>query len=150
MAWLVGIGIFVLLLIRFPRQVGAVIGIALLGIAGLALYSWVTGSQADRQKALIVVSASVTPTICSDPKYPISVQVQNHSNRVLNSVSFLLQGFVPGHSNATATDYLTSDLIVPIGLQVWQCWNKPWAYPDYGDPKTLQWHASVSSVDWAP
>jgi hypothetical protein len=156
MAWIVGIGIALFLFFSFPRQMFALLGILVVG-GGAVLFLI---SESDRRRAearenelaQVVLRASGNKTACTDPRYPVMVEVTNKSpDRTLSSVSFSLSAYKPGYSSSVMNAYsLSSDRILGPGETHVGCWSvseyqRPPEGYDYG---ILQWEVRKNYVNW--
>lgn len=156
MAWIIGIGIALFLFFSFPRQMLALVGILILGGGTI----WFFVDQSNRRKAearekelaQIVMRASGSKTVCTDPRYPVMVEVTNRSpNRTLLSVNFSLSAYKPGYSSSVMNAYsLTNDRILGPGETHIGCWSiSEYQRPPEGyNHETLQWEVSKNYVNW--
>jgi hypothetical protein len=90
LAWVIGIGIFVFLLFRFPKKtVGTVM--LVIALAGIA-FGWVTwqGERAraafEREKKSIVTATRFDAGSCKDAAWPILVVISNTDSDVEQGV----------------------------------------------------------------
>ena len=101
MAWIIGIGIVLFLFFSFPRQMFALLGILVVG-GGAVLFLIHDSDRRqaearEKELAQVVLRASGNRTACTDPRYPVMVEVTNRSpDRTLSSVSFSLSAYRPG------------------------------------------------------
>lgn len=154
MAWVIGVGIFLLLLFAFPR---AIVGLIILCVVLIGSYQlWMKIEQDERAKK----KASVTVTVNYDlercrPEYPLFVRIQNGADDTVEAVSFGVAGRRAGYSNpiyeSRFLEY-SSDRIIASG----DSWTSCWALPDpaysaseqkieQNPPETLVWTVEHTS-----
>lgn len=138
MAWILGIGIFLLLQFTFPRQIVGLILILVVGGAGLYAFSEMTKEQ--RRRA-VKLTAAYSPGACS-PDFPILVAIRNDSDRSVGRTWFSLRGYREGYSKPVlSATLLNTDKIIGPG----EAWAGCWAIPDDYGRKT---HANTSALIW--
>jgi hypothetical protein len=150
MVWVFGIGIGLLLLFAFPKQMGAVILLILL--AGVGLFGFL--HLQDRQRAeeyrkreeSIALSAAYGAGGCS-AEYPILITIRNGYTQTIESLTFELGGYREGYSSPLYQGLsYKSDRIIAPGDTYAACWTQPSLY--YGaqevPPAGLTWRASYS------
>lgn len=127
MVWVVGIGIFLLLLFMFPRFTLGLI--AIIGVTIFILFERANTNnrQAAERRALVGVTAGYDASRCSID-YPILVSIMNRSPQTVVSTSFTLKGYASGHSDAIYDSgygsYRDDRIIEPGGG--WSiCWSVP-------------------------
>ena len=152
MAWVVGIGIAILLFVLFPKQMGAILMVAALIVGGVVLYYYQQGREQERERSLVSMSVRVDPQACSE-KFPVLIVFANrHTTKTLEYVAFALEGFRPGYSSAVRSrNSYRSDRIIPPGGRYSACWAAP--DPRYGSKAgealaDLNWIARPMSVRW--
>lgn len=146
MAWVVGIGLFLLLLFAFPKQVGVLIGLVCLIAAGIGLYIYLQNEMAARERAKISAFASVYPS-CSDPNFPLLIDFTNNSKKRVMKIFFDIRGYREGFSDAIAGDYSrSSDRIIEPGASYTSCWTYPNTYGRQIDFTGLKWTVEVNTV----
>lgn len=146
MAWVVGIGVALFLLFAFPKQIGILIGVAALLIVGAIGIYWINATQKERELSHVKLSAFYQPGQCSQ-EYPILINFENGTDKIIEKISFDLNGFRPGFSEAVSTDYyLSSDRIINPGANYRSCWKYHKGYGREFDPSKLQWEAVASNV----
>ena len=127
MAWIVGIGISLLLLFMFPRAVGAVLLLIALLAGGLFLWIKVDGDRAARRREAISVVVSHDTVKCSE-KYPLFIVIYNSSKDTINSVRFDVEAHRSDFSSPlyrSGYHEYSSDRIIP-GMEGWgSCWSLP-------------------------
>jgi hypothetical protein len=150
MVWIAGIGITLILLFTFPRQMGIVF-VSLVGIAAaVGGYFYFVEQTNIKKKSLISINATYDKTQCTDPNYPLSLVVHNGSTEVLNRLSLEVTANRVGYSDSVFFDYFTSDKI----MQPNEYYSSCWSLDDYKMkalqflPSALTWKAKVSSVTW--
>lgn len=150
MAWIVGIGIFLALLFKFPKQVG-ILAFSLVVIGGV-LFAYVSytdkkASEEFRTKQQAVTMwAFYNEEKCSK-EFPILVRINNGYSVTLLEVSFSLSGYREGYSRPVyEANYLVSDRIVAPQQMQETCWSLPRlsAGETGGLPSALNWRAEVS------
>ncbi|PDT80053.1 hypothetical protein CO676_29850 [Sinorhizobium sp. BJ1] len=149
MAWVVGIGIFLFLLLGFPKQVGSLILLIVLAGGGVALYYYLDQQAYARKKAQIITEVGTDPA-CSDPRFPLKIQFTNTTAETLMRVSFSLEGFRPGYSDVVVSDYLlSSDRIMRPRDVYAACWGYPVRYGKQVNYPGLKWVAKVTTATFA-
>lgn len=127
MAWVVGIGIFFLLLFLFPRPVLAVVLLAVFGIGGFLLYDWLEDRARQRKRAGVTVTVAHDPARCPGAR-PLFVVIRNDAGDTLDRVRFSVVGHRQGHSmpvyESGYRDYAT-DRIIADGESWGNCWPMP-------------------------
>ena len=154
MVWIAGIGIAALLFAAFPRQMAIILGVAAALVVGVVIYIDADQSARERERSLIKISAGLDSQECSDPTYPVQIIFSNrHPKKTLQYVSFTLEAFRPGFSNAVLRSlFYSSDRIIPPSGVYRSCWKAP--EPGFGrdrnlDLASLNWNATADSVRWA-
>jgi len=147
-AWLVGIGIFFILLFLFPRPV---IGITVLLALGIGAYLFVeneNSKKSAKKRASVKLEANYDIKNC-DSDYPIFIKISNTSGSTVKSVSFTLAGYRQGHSSPVYesgySDY-TSDRIIENGKGWGNCWRVPKL--DYGVPEGFSTQFPAQTMIW--
>lgn len=154
MAWVVGIGIGLLLLFAFPKQMGALI--LLIVMAGAGLFGFIylqdqrRAEEYRKQEESITLSAAYGAGGCS-AEYPILITIRNGYTQTLESLSFKLGGYHEGYSSPVYQGLsYTSDRIMAPGDTYTACWTKPSLR--YGaqevPPEGLTWRASYSYANF--
>ena len=150
MVWVVGIGIGLLLLFAFPKQMGAVI--LFLVLAGAGLFGFITLQEQQRAEEYrkkvesIGLSASFDMVRCS-AEFPILIGIRNGYTETIQSLNFELGGYREGFSSPVYLGRsLQSDRIIRPGETYEVCWSVPSL--DYGatagPPQALNWRATYS------
>lgn len=150
MVWIVGIGLGLFLLFAFPKQMGAVILLLVLGAAGL-FFAIQNAEQrrADEQRKkveAIGLTATFDSTRCS-AEFPILIGIRNGYTQTIQSLNFELAGYREGFSSPVYLGRsLRSDRIIRPGETYEACWSVPSL--DYGatagPPQAMNWRASYS------
>ena len=154
MMWIVGIGIFLLLLFSFPRQTGVFLLVVILFSAGL--FGWLFYKdhkrieEHRREKFSILISAEFNTKSCT-VDFPISISITNTYSRTLQKVSFELAGYREGYSSPIYRSLTyKSDRIIRPGETYVACWAVP--NLEYGaqkhPPEGLIWRPSYSHGDF--
>jgi hypothetical protein len=146
MAWVVGVGIALFIFFAFPKQSLALLALLAVIVGGFIAYYNAQSAALESQRQSIVAIASIDARQCTDPKYPIYVTIHNGNGRTLNSVSFDLKAYIPGHSQASAYSSQLSDQIITAGGTALFCWSAPY---NAITPSSFRWEASVSYAVWA-
>ena len=145
LAWVIGVGIALLLLFRFPREMLIFVGFILLCGLGAWGYFYRENSLRETDQQSVVIVASLGNG-CSDAEYPLSVVFQNHNKKRLMDVSFFLEGREPQHSKPVYTKYITWDGITDPGQSSSACWSIDQSSLNDRIPAALEWSGKVSSV----
>ena len=150
MVWIVGIGIFLFLLFMFPRQTGVTIGLLVALGAAIAGYFYLQDQFAQRKESQILISASFDASVCSDPKFPLSLRIHNGANTALDKLSIRVFANRNGFSDELYNDFYSSDKIMQSGENYSACWSlSDYKLKELGMPPAyLNWKAIVSTVQW--
>lgn len=155
MAWVIGIGIGLFLLVAFPKQMGAVI--LFLVLAGAGLFGFITLQEQQRaeeyrkREESISLSATYDAAGCS-AEYPILITIRNNYTQTIESLTFELGAYREGYSSPVYQGLsYKSDRIMAPGDTYTACWTQPGLY--YGaqetPPEGLTWRASYSYANFA-
>jgi hypothetical protein len=155
MAWVLGIGVSLVLLFAFPKQMIALLVLAAVAVGGFLYLMHLEDVRRieanERDRAQVAIRAKADSKICNDPRYPVMVELSNRSSsRTLNSVYFSLAAHKPGYSGSVVNNTHTSDKILAPGEKYVDCWSlDSWVKPPEGYTyDMLQWDASTNSVTW--
>lgn len=150
MAWVVGIGIALFLLFKFPKQMGVLI--LLLVIVAAVIGGWLyiqdqQKAEERRQKEeSITLSAAYDVGGCS-AEFPILISIRNGYTQTIESLTFELGGYREGYSSPIyeGSSY-KSDRIIAPGETYTACWTQPGLYYSAQEipPAGLTWRASYS------
>lgn len=127
MAWVVGIGIFLLLLAAFPRFTIGLVALAGLGIFAIFTATNTANKRAAERRAMVVVSAGYDVQRCA-PDYPVAVTITNRAPSTVSSTSFTLKGYASGHSDPiydSGYGQYRDDRIIEPGNAWATCWTVP-------------------------
>lgn len=152
LAWVLGIGIFVALLLRYPRGMGilvaTVVGLGSLIGGGVWGYFIYETRQRESLLAKIETLISYDPVKCS-VEYPLLIGFVNRSDQSITKMSFEVSGFRKGYSEPIyKTPYASysSDFIIEPGEGSGFCWRIPEKAYGVSDatlqqhrPETLNW-----------
>lgn len=158
MAWVIGIGIFLALLIFFPKVVIPILVLAAIGIAGFFYNDHLAQKAREQKREAVKLTVARNPAACSE-KFPLLVTIRNGSDDTVNKISFSVQGFRPGHSDPiydSGFRNYSTDKIIRQGELSYACWAIPAvsykiseeqaaAFP----PETLIWSISGAYPDFA-
>ncbi|MCI0998963.1 hypothetical protein HWD97_02590 [Ochrobactrum sp. C6C9] len=153
MVWVGAALVLILALAIAPRLVFGIFLFGALGIGGILAYFYAEGLRAEKQRKLIVTTAS-TGNGCNDPQYPISITFTNNSRKQVEYVNFSLIGKREGYSSAIYDGYAVSDKILAPGSAYGACWPlstysfRDSSYKD-GPFANLAWRAEINSVRFA-
>jgi hypothetical protein len=149
MVWVVGIGIGLLLLFAFPRQMGAVILFLVVG-AGV-LFGFIYNAEQQRAEEHRKKIESITISAAYDPgceaAFPILISIRNGYTQTIQTLTFELGGYREGYSSPVYRGLsYKSDRIITPGQTYTACWTQPGL--DYGAQEapaaSLTWRASYS------
>lgn len=132
LAWVLGLGIFVALLLWKPRRMAILVGIVmgLAAILGGGFWAYLTYDQwqRDRLAAQIETTIRIDTKLCSDADYPLFVGFVNHSTKTVQNVSFEASGYRDGYSDplyrTPYASYSTDRIMLP-GKGMGSCWRVP-------------------------
>jgi hypothetical protein len=150
MVWIVGIGLGLVLLFVFPKQMGALL--LLLVFGGLGLFAFIYSAdqrRADedrRRRETIFLSAEFNVARCT-AEFPILVTIRNGYTQTIRTLNFNLFGFREGFSTPVyrGSSY-SSDRIIRPGGSYEACWSLPYLQSGAQNvqPAGLLWRASYS------
>ncbi|KZL11355.1 hypothetical protein [Pseudovibrio sp. Ad26] len=151
MEWIIGIGIFVFLLFKYPRKSLLLLLFITVSTAIGGGYFFIKDFLAQRKKESVKLSVSYNKTSCSQ-KFPLEITIENHSGSVMEAVKFSVEGRRSGYSTAiyeSGYQGYSSDKIIGAGEGYLTCWsipklryNTPAQYKDRYPPKDMIWNAS--------
>jgi hypothetical protein len=150
MVWVVGIGIALFLLFTFPKQMGVVILLLVVGACLLFGGLYIAEQQRDaeyrKREESITLSASFDVVRCST-EFPIFISIRNGYTETIQALTFDLEGYREGFSSPIYRGVAyKSDRIIAPGETHTACWTQPPL--DYGaqeiPPAGLIWRASYS------
>lgn len=150
-AWVLGVGIGLWLLFRYPKKMGITIAVVVaLATAGAGVLYWVQSTATrnhEAEVATLKTKARADSSVCTDPAYPIAVAFHNTSNRILEYVTFNLEARRPGYSSAVYSNYQTSDRILQPDDVYTSCWSLA-SYKNLGGHQAadLDWSVAIYSV----
>ncbi|GAA4108628.1 hypothetical protein ACFFTN_01225 [Aminobacter aganoensis] len=148
MAWVAGIGLGLVLLFMFPKQVGLLaLAIAAIGGATFA-YMWAESKIDESERLKIIVTVEYNTVRCA-PERPIYIVFRNSNDKTLTRMSFVLEGYRPGYSSSVSDDLLFSDKIIEPLKGYGGCWmfDQP-TYKDPIDAPSLDWRVRLTSATW--
>ncbi|PHS05734.1 MAG: hypothetical protein COA78_15090 [Blastopirellula sp.] len=148
MAWVIGIGIALALLLKFPKPVISLVVLIGIGFGAILLYEeWETSAKRD-QKARFTISATTGEKRC-DGEYSIRIVMRNGTGRTVDKVTFTLKGYREGYSTpiySSGYRHYSSDKIMKNKDVMESCWNPPAL--DRGQPKTYSDKFPISVMLW--
>jgi hypothetical protein len=157
MAWVIGIGITLFLLFKFPKPMLGIVGVFIIIAVGTAGYLWLNEKQESALRNAITIDVVHDPSRCS-PEYPLFITISNRSARTLKRLNFYVTGFREGYSDPvfeTASTWDTDKIISP-NQTFQQCWSSPPKSYGVSDiiaqsnpPEKLQWVGKVAYLSWA-
>jgi hypothetical protein len=154
MIW-VAIIIGIILLFVFPKQMGMIIGLVVVGIGGAYFYFEEEAKERKRQRNSVIINISYDLNACSTG-YPLHVTINNQSKKRVDKVSWNVGAFRPGYSN-NIVDYgysgeydtpYSSDKILNSGQGSGSCYTAPAIEGDH-DPKILSWSVIHKRVEFS-
>lgn len=153
MIW-VAIIIGMFLLFVFPKQVGILIGLIVVGCGATYLYFEAEKSEKKKQIEAVAVTVSFNTKSCSD-EFPIFVNIKNGSNKIVEKVSWSIGAYKKGYSNnvvnySYSSEYSTpysSDKILNTGQHFGVCYKVPSLLGSL-NPKDLNWSAVRKIIDF--
>jgi hypothetical protein len=149
MEWVIGIGIFAVLLFAFPRQMGILF--LILAVIGLGIWGYLSAQS--RSRALDLANLEMTASHGNprcDAEFPILVSMTNATGKRINSISFRLEAFRPGYSANVYSEYPRSDRIIEPSTGYSSCWSiNRYSLRTDDDVSTLNWTASPTSIRFA-
>lgn len=128
MVWAVlGIIVFVILLLAFPRAVLAIVGVA---AAGILLVIWgISDDEKKRKAAIDDVKVTVVASNGScDPSRPLLITIKNDHSKRIDAIRFRIEPVRIGYSGTGYSSYRdefeSRKIIAPGQAEVW-CLNTP-------------------------
>lgn len=151
-AWVFAGCVVLTLFVLFPRRMLAVMAVVIAIGAAIYLYIDGTSNAEARSRALVTATATVNPTVCSEPGFPINIVFDNRSSRVVDFAAFTLTGRLRDRSTPIrqSTTY-TSDIIISPGRRDSACWAIPPLY-GLGDASLqasgMVWTVRITNIIW--
>ncbi len=156
MVWIAAI-VGVLLLIVFPKQVGALIGILALGFGALLFMENYNSEQRRKERDAVKVEIAYDEQRCSE-EFPLYVTVSNLSGRTVDKVTWNVAAKRPSFSDnlavysyQTISEYdspFSSDKILQTNETYVLCFRALDVKKGY-DPESLDWVATRKYVTFA-
>ena len=152
MIWIALI-IGIILIFVFPKQMGILAAVVVVGIAGIYVYLQADENDRKKQKDAVSITVSYGSSICSK-EYPIAVNVKNGSRKTVTKVSWNIGAFKPGYSNNvveysySSSEYSTpyeSDKILNPNQSYGVCYKPP-ALKSGNKPDSVNWKVVRKSV----
>lgn len=152
-AWVLGIGIAVYLLFRFPKKMLILLGVLAVVAAGLGAWLYIADNQSRWQREAVSLSITYNLEECS-PDMPLRITVHNGARRDVVQSRMVIRGFRDGYSTPLyeRADY-SSDRIFEVGQTLSGCFVLPYANPSIASdilaahpPETLEWRVSLTSA----
>lgn len=133
MAWLAAAIVFVVLLIMFPRLVGAALLVVVCAAAVIGIGIWANSDRQAKEEAGVVAYMGIGQGCPAT--HPVMVGFSNNGKRVVEAVTFSVdikrRGF---SSNIAAVTYQTSDKILQPGESYALCYAPYF----YGQSRSLE------------
>lgn len=148
MAWVVGIGIALFLLLAFPRQVLSLAAILVVAACAIGAYYWAADKYETAKRDKIIAGALYDLERCSQ-MHPIYIVFKNNTSDTITRLSFSLEGYREGYSDPVSDDYLSTDKIIKPQNVFGSCWR--FDQPTYKAPingPSLEWRVKITSVRW--
>lgn len=151
MIWIALI-IGIILIFIFPKQMGILAALAVVGIAGVYLY--LQAEENDRKKQRDAVSINITygSPVCSSD-FSLAVNIMNGSRKTVTKVRWNIGAYKPGYSNNVvdygySSEYSTpyeSDKILSPNQSFAVCYKTP-KLNSGNKPDSVNWSAVSKSV----
>ncbi len=150
MVWVAAVGVGLLLLFMFPKQMGIVAGVAALAAAAIVTLMYLEhqrGLEEQRRREEGIELSAFYDTILCPPEHPIVITIRNNYTETLQALTFKLGGYRPDYSSPVYFDqsYSSDRILAPGESHSW-CWAVPTL--QYGaqeaPPADLQWRATYS------
>lgn len=148
MAYVIAVGIALLLLVLFPRWMIPILVTFGVALGGFIFWEEQKSAEETRKKASVTATAEFDAKTCADGP-PINVTISNKSDETVILYRFGLDGYRTGHSKPIYTSgfraYQTDRIIEPG-----QSWSKCWPVPKlaYDAPKDAPESFPPDTVDW--
>jgi hypothetical protein len=148
MAWVIGIGVFLLLLFAFPRAMLSLVAILVIIIGSWFAWTYAQDQRRQADVALTKVLAVYDQGRCP-ADFPLLVKITNESGKTLERVSFSLKAFREGYSSplyeSGFRNYVTDRIIPP--QSEWQtCWSVP--QPSYSASTESIAANPLNTLEW--
>jgi len=152
MVW-IAIIVGVILLIIFPKQILAILGVLVLAVAAIFFYSQEQENKRQREKDRVQVSVKYDKKNCSE-EYPLLIVIRNTGYKPVNKVSWNIAAYRPGYSSNVVSygTYSSSwnapystDKILKKDETNWLCYKVPTIQGKL-DPATLKYEITNKSV----
>jgi len=157
-AWVLGVGIAVYLLFRFPKKMLILLGVLAVVAAGVGAWLYVVDNRPRWEREAISLTVTYDPETCS-ADWPLRIEYQNNARRTLIDSAFAVEGFRDAYSNPlyqSPPSYYSTDRIIEPGEPYLWCYSIPpvsaqnsgiedlleVAHP----PETLEWRARITSA----
>ncbi len=121
--------IFLIVLIRFPRQTLSVIGLLIVGI--IILWHTTITIPENARKARdgkIQLLVSYNTEVCS-PEYPLNIVIVNKSDKTIADTNWELAAYIPGHSS-NLVDYSGEDYSCDKIIKAGESWSICYKLPE--------------------
>lgn len=151
MIWIALI-IGIVLIFIFPKQMGVLAAVVVVGIAGIYLYLQAEENDRKKQRDSVAISVIYGSSVCSS-EYPIVVNIKNGSRKTVKKVRWNIGAFKPGYSNNVveygySSEYSTayeSDKILAPNQSYGVCYKTP-KLKSGNKPDSVNWSAVSKSV----
>jgi hypothetical protein len=153
MIW-IAIIVGLILLFTFPKQVGMLIGVIVLGSGATYLYFEEQDKQREKQRDAVVIKITFDIQSCSK-EFPLFVSIVNGSKNIVEKISWNIGAHKKGYSNNVidygySSEYSTpysSDKILNSGQRFFVCYKTP-SISGKHIPKELDWSAVRKSISF--
>ena len=152
MAWIAAAIVFCFLMWKWPRKTLKGLGFcAIIGIALSAIFAGVVkyrDYKRDALKKAIKISIEYSPTICSDSKYPLALEIVNSSDTKVYKIEFSISAYAHERSTNLVEYYsrYECDKILESGQDTAACFPVPKLKEGYA-PEQLDWRVYVTGVE---
>ncbi|MFK5949685.1 MAG: hypothetical protein QM500_13060 [Methylococcales bacterium] len=144
MTWIAAI-LGILILFLFPKQMGVLIGVILLGFGATYLYIQAEENEKIQQREAVTIDINYDIKLCS-VEYPLHVLISNKSKKIVNKISWNVAAYKSGYSNNVinykyTSEYGTpysSDKVLKSGHYFGVCYKTPSLKNDI-KPENLKW-----------
>lgn len=152
MIWIALI-IGIILIFVFPKQMGILAGVIVLGIASTYLYLQAEENNRKKQRDSVTISINYDTSACSN-EYPLAVNFRNGSNKTVEKIRWNIGAYRPGYSDNVViyegytSEYSTpyeSDKILSPNQGFGLCYKTP-KLSAGNEPETVSWKAVSKSV----
>ena len=154
MIWIALI-IGIILIFMFPKQMGILAGVIVLGIAGFYFYIQAEENSRAQERDSVTISIRYDVSACSI-EYPLAINFKNGSKKIVKKISWNIAAYRSGYSNniveyeGYTSEYSTpyeSDRILNPNQGFGLCYKAPKLNAG-NEPAAVNWNAVSKSINF--